>query len=61
MEDSPTDTPDLWMSERNEEDITFERVSVEDIRTKKTTVIVGTVEKKFKDLVRKFFSKIGSW
>jgi hypothetical protein len=25
MEDSPTDSPDLWMPERNEEDTMFER------------------------------------
>ena len=25
MEDSPTDTPELWMSERNEDDTKFGR------------------------------------
>ena len=34
-EDSPTDTPDLWMSERNEEDTKFVRVSTDTIPTKK--------------------------
>ena len=34
-EDSPTDTPDLWISERNEEDTKFVRASMDAIPTKK--------------------------
>ena len=33
-EDSPTDTPDLWMPERNEEDTKFVRSSTDAIPTK---------------------------
>jgi hypothetical protein len=35
MEDSPTDTPELWMPERNEEDTKFERATTDVIPTKK--------------------------
>ena len=35
MEDSPTDSPDLWIPERNEEDTMFERASRNVIPTKK--------------------------
>ena len=35
FEDSPTDTPDLRMSERNEDDTMFQRVLVDPIPTKK--------------------------
>jgi len=35
MEDSPTDTPELWIPERNEEDTKFERVSTDATPTKK--------------------------
>jgi len=38
MEDSPTDTPELWMSERNEEDTKFERELEDDLPTKIQTV-----------------------
>ncbi len=31
MEDSPMDTPDLWMSERNKEETKFERTRSDDI------------------------------
>jgi hypothetical protein len=34
MEDSPTGTQDLWMSERNEEDTKFVRVTGDTIPTK---------------------------
>jgi hypothetical protein len=34
-EDSVTDTPDLWMTERNEEDTKFVRPSTDAIPTKK--------------------------
>ena len=35
MEDSPTDTPDLWMSDRNDEDTKFVRAKGDAIPTKK--------------------------
>jgi len=35
MEDSPTDTPDLWMSDRDEEDKKFVRGKGDTIPTKK--------------------------
>jgi hypothetical protein len=35
MEDSPTDSPDLWMSERNEADTMFERALRDAIPSKK--------------------------
>jgi hypothetical protein len=35
MEDSPTDTPELWMPERNEEATKFERATADVIPTKK--------------------------
>ena len=35
IEDSPTDNPDLWMSERNEEDTNFVRTSTDSIPTKR--------------------------
>ena len=57
MEDSPTDSPDLWMSERNETDTMFERALRDAIPSKKhpETVselsIVQQRKKFFKDLV----------
>jgi len=57
-EDSPTDTTELWMPERNEEDIKFERASTDTIPTKKhpqsvsQQSIVQQRKKTFKDLVR---------
>ena len=57
-EDSVVDTPDLWMSERNEEDTKFERGSVDTIPTKRNPqsvsgqVIVQQRKKIFKDLVK---------
>jgi hypothetical protein len=35
MEDSPTDTPELWMPERNEDDTKFVRDFGDSIPTKK--------------------------
>jgi hypothetical protein len=35
MEDSPTDSPDLWMPERNDDDTIFERALTDAIPTKK--------------------------
>ena len=35
MEDSPTDTPDLWMPDRNDEDTKFVRAKRDAIPTKK--------------------------
>ena len=35
MEDSPTDSPDLWMTERNETDTMFERALRDVIPCKK--------------------------
>ena len=35
MEDSPTDIPDLWMSDRNNEDTKFVRGKGDAIPTKK--------------------------
>jgi hypothetical protein len=35
MEDSPTDTPELWIPERYEEDTKFERASADVIPTKR--------------------------
>ncbi len=58
MEDSPTDTPDLWMTERNEEDTMFERTSADTIPTKKhpeTVLELSIVQERknlFQDLVR---------
>jgi hypothetical protein len=58
MEDSPTDSPDLWMLERNEEDTMFEGALRHAIPTKKhpETVselsIVEQRKKFFKDLVK---------
>ena len=34
-DESPTDAPDVWLPERNEEDTMFERVSKDDIPTKR--------------------------
>jgi hypothetical protein len=31
MEDSPKDSPDLWMTERNDDDTMFERSLTDDI------------------------------
>jgi hypothetical protein len=42
MEDSPTDTPDLWIPQRNEEDTMFASADV--IPTKKHPQPVGTVD-----------------
>jgi hypothetical protein len=58
MEDSPTDTPELWIPERNEEDIKFVRVTGDDIPTKRHLQSVSELsivqERKqfFKDQVR---------
>ena len=58
MEDSPTDSPDLWMPERNEEDTMFERSLRDVIPTKKhpesvsELSIVQQRKKLFKDLVK---------
>ena len=58
MEDSPTDSPDLWMSERNEVDTMFERVLRDAIPSKKhpesvsELSIVQQRKKLFKDLVK---------
>ena len=41
MEDSPTDSPDLWMPDRNEEDTMFERVLRDAIPTKKHPQVVS--------------------
>jgi hypothetical protein len=41
MEDSPTDSPDLWMPERNEEDTMFERVLRNTIPTKRNPKTVS--------------------
>ena len=35
MEDSPTDTPELWMPDRNDEDTKFVRENRDPIPTKK--------------------------
>jgi hypothetical protein len=35
MEDSPTDTTELWMTDRNDEDTKFVRAKTDDIPTKK--------------------------
>jgi hypothetical protein len=57
-EDSVADTPDLWMSERNEEDTKFVRPSTDDILTKKhpqtesELSIVSQRENLFKELVK---------
>jgi hypothetical protein len=43
MEDSPTDSPDLWLPERHEADTMFERALRDAIPCKKhPTVSVGT-------------------
>jgi hypothetical protein len=58
MEDSPTDSPDLWMPERNEEDTMFERALNDSIPTKKhpqtvSELSIGQQRKNlFKDLVK---------
>ena len=58
MEDSPTDSPDLWMSERNETDTMFERALRDSIPYKKHPEVVSElsiVEQRknlFKDLVK---------
>jgi hypothetical protein len=58
MKDSPTDSPDLWMPERNEEDTMFERSLRHVIPTKKhpesvsELSIVEQRKKFFKDLVK---------
>jgi hypothetical protein len=41
MEDSPTDSPDLWMPERNEEDTMFERSLRDAIPTKRNPQVVS--------------------
>jgi hypothetical protein len=53
MEDSPTDTPGLWIPERNEYDSKFVRVFGDTIPTKKH-VETASEERKhlFKDLVK---------
>ena len=58
MEDSPTDSPDLWMPERNEEDTMFERSLDDSIPTKKhpqtvSELSIGQQRKNlFKDMLR---------
>ena len=58
MEDSPTDTAELWMPDRNDEDTKFVRVKGDVIPTKKypQTVsqlsIVQDRKQIFKDMVR---------
>jgi hypothetical protein len=58
MEDSTTDSPDLWMPERNEEDTMFERALRDVIPTKKHPEAVSELsivqqrKKLFKDLAK---------
>jgi hypothetical protein len=58
MEDSPTDSPDLWLSERNEADTMFERALRDVIPCKKHPEAVSELsivqqrKKLFKDLVK---------
>ena len=58
MEDSPPDTPELWMPDRNDEDAKFVRGKRDDIPTKKypqtasELSIVQERKKFFKDLLR---------
>jgi hypothetical protein len=58
MEDSPTDSPDLWMPERNEADTMFERAlrdvipSKEQPQTVSELSIVQQRKKIFKDIVK---------
>ena len=58
MEDSPPDTPDLWMPDRNDEDTKFVRTNRDSIPTKKypqeasELSIVQERKKFFKDLLR---------
>ena len=53
-EDSPTDTPDLWIPERNEEDTKFVRASGETIPTKKhpKTVLEQSIVQQRKNLFK---------
>ncbi len=57
-EDSATDTPDLWMPERNEEDTKFVRPSTDAIPTKKHPQTVSELsfvqqwKNLFKELVK---------
>jgi hypothetical protein len=58
MEDSPTDSPDLWMPERNDDDTMFERALTDGIPTKKHPQVVSELsiveqrKKLFKDVVK---------
>jgi hypothetical protein len=57
MEDSPPDTPELWMPDRNDDDTNFVRGNRDAIPTKKysqaaSEVIVQERKKLFKDMVR---------
>jgi hypothetical protein len=58
MEDSPTDSPDLWLPERNETDTMFERVLRDAIPCKKHPQAVSELsivqqrKNLFKDLVK---------
>ena len=57
MEDSPPDTPELWMPDRNDEDTNFVRGKRDAIPTKKypqaasEVLIVQERKKLFKDMV----------
>ena len=58
MEKSPTDSPDLWMPERNDDDTMFERALTDGIPTKKHPQVVSELsiveqrKKLFKDVVK---------
>jgi hypothetical protein len=70
IQDSPTDSQDLWMSERNEEDNKFERVLADAPPTKKHPQVVSELsivqqrKKFFKDLVNeleKEYNHLSKW
>ena len=55
MEASPTDSADLWLPERNEEDTMFERVLTDAIPTKKRPQSLAIVQQRknlFRDLAK---------
>ena len=60
MEDSPTDTTELWMSDRNDEDTKFVRAKTDAIPTKKypessseVSIVQESLRKRiFKDMLR---------
>ena len=58
MEDSPTDTPELWIPDRDEEEKKFVRSTGDDIPTKKHPQVVSELsiveqrKKLFKDVVK---------